>query len=376
MIISLVDNQLIELAMEGTINYAGEQIKEIEKFIGIENDINDAVEKIKGNINGNESTGDSEKDDENGTINKLIGKYVSDKNQEVEDRYGNKIIVPVGFCIVENGKDNVEYKYAGNGIPTVQDGVVIQDEEGNEFVWIPVGKVKNADGSTNEIILGRYTFETDGTPTLVQGIDKCKENIDAVTIYSTSTAWCYETLINTDYVSPANYLEEFINRTQINGGYYLARYEASKGKDGKAKSKANEMPWVSITEKEAVIESAKMYTNNNFLSDIVNSYAWDTAILFIQIYSGENQYSRKYCSNSTILETGLSQDQVCNINDISGNCFEWSTEVSRIGNGTTGRKSIVRGGQVGSTRSYSGVRNGPTMYASYNIGTFRILIFI
>ena len=40
-----------------------------------------------------------------------------------------------------------------------------------------------------------------------------------------------------------------------------------------------------------------MYTDNNFKSDLVNSYAWDTTIVFAQTFDNRldktNQYSKQ-----------------------------------------------------------------------------------
>ena len=97
---------------------------------------------------------------------KNSGKEFTEIKTEVTDSKGNKVVIPGGFKIAEDSGD------------TVQQGIVIEDVsaskdknvEGSQFVWIPVGIFVKDDGSTsNEIVLGRYTFdETDGTPILVQ----------------------------------------------------------------------------------------------------------------------------------------------------------------------------------------------------------------
>ena len=55
-----------------------------------------------------------------------ITNYVT-KNTEVVDKYYNKITIPTGFKVLIGEAS------------TVTEGIVIQDERGNEFVWIPVG---------------------------------------------------------------------------------------------------------------------------------------------------------------------------------------------------------------------------------------------
>ena len=87
---------------------------------------------------------------------------VTDTNHdtlEVKDEFGNIVTVPKGFKVV-----------ISEGI-TVPEGIVIEDANGNQFVWIPVGIVHKDNNPENDetIKLGRYTFdETNGTPTMQQ----------------------------------------------------------------------------------------------------------------------------------------------------------------------------------------------------------------
>ncbi len=52
-------------------------------------------------------------------------------------------------------------------------------------------------------------------------------------------------------------------------------------------------------------------------SDLINSYAWDTAIVFIQKYSGDSDYSRQNSLNTTLVNTGTIGNERCHINDIA-----------------------------------------------------------
>ena len=56
-------------------------------------------------------------------------------NIKAEDSLGNPVTIPGGF------------KFAGEDSDTVEDGIVIEDGEGNQFVWIPVS---NTNGDNNE----------------------------------------------------------------------------------------------------------------------------------------------------------------------------------------------------------------------------------
>ena len=110
---------------------------------------------------------------------------IQDETVTVEDEYGNKVTIPKGFEVVEE-----------EGI-TVPEGIVIQDANGNQFVWIPVGRVYKDASKTNysDIQLGRYTFDGNGTPTLVQAAytDENSKNYEQlVAIIDSDSNACYE----------------------------------------------------------------------------------------------------------------------------------------------------------------------------------------
>ena len=100
-------------------------------------------------------------------------------------------------------------------------------------------------------------------------------------------------------------------------------------------------------------EGADGYNANTFSSDLINSYAWDTAIVFIQTFGGESNYANANKSTS-FTTTGGNQDEFCNINDMSGNAWEWSTETYDY----SSRPCVYRGG-------YYNADNGrPAYYTS------------
>lgn len=96
-------------------------------------------------------------------VSELIGQFIENGNKKAIDQYENIIVIPEGFRIVPNGQNDVKYgDYTGNSSnPSVQEGIVIEDREGNQFVWIPVGEINNKDGSTNMIGLARYVFDVE-----------------------------------------------------------------------------------------------------------------------------------------------------------------------------------------------------------------------
>ena len=164
----------------------------------------------------------------------------------------------------------------------------------------------------------------------------------------------------TEYVNTtAKNINQFISSVNQNKGYYIARFEASYGEDNKPNSKIstgtasteNEVApttegvlWNNITQQNAASVCRNMYSEDYGIeSDLMNSYAWDTALEFIQRYSGNPDYSIDRSGNNATRvpqNTGETGDVVCNIYDISGNYREWTTETS-IGEG---KPTVSRGG--------------------------------
>ena len=299
---------------------------------------------------------------------------VQEENKVAEDENGNPITVPGGFKVVPDTEDNdVDYTYSGDKKPCVQDGIVIEDEEGNQFVWIPVGNIKNKDGTTTTITLGRYTFDTtDATPILKQNADDYERAIEFKQgLYS------YQELLVSNTYTPAKELGNFVNKAKENKGYYLARYEASRGADNKVKSKREKEVWSGITQRDSAEKAQQMYSNEFIESDLINSYSWDTAIVFIQEYSENNKYANKKSINDKdvgILNTGKSGDKVCNIYDMASNCSEWSTEKCMY----NVAPCVDRGGSYNSSQSYNytNARGSSSVSINDKAKSFRPLLYI
>ena len=293
----------------------------------------------------NQVNGTTGSDDNQTTLPKistLVGKVV-DKNTKAEDAYGNKITIPKGFKVVAHGTvaGSATYTYSGDNIPAVQDGIVIENgTDGNQFVWIPVGTIKNKNNTTNTITLGRYEFDSStgalrsNTPVQVASVENCTKVVTINEKYqelSTSREGNSAT-DSTAQNATARNLSEFISTTLANGGYYIARFEASKNTTtNKIESQYNKTVLTSITQPNAAKVARAMYGDTtDYASDLVNSYAWDTAIIFIQTYSGKRDYASYNESKTTkaFTATGKNNDKYCNIFDMSGNACEWTTEYS------------------------------------------------
>ena len=229
--------------------------------------INELNNWIDGKINGTTGGGTTGGDANPSTtpkISTLVGKVV-DKNTKAEDAYGNKITIPKGFKVVAHGTvaGSATYTYSGDNIPAVQDGIVIENgTDGNQFVWVPVGTIKNKDGSTNTITLGRYSnfAKQNGTYVPAQNANNCTQEV-TINTYFKELSTFREGNTATDSTAQnatARNLAEFISTSLSNGGYYIARFEAS-GTASKITSKYDQTVLTNITQANAAKAAREMY---------------------------------------------------------------------------------------------------------------------
>ena len=328
------------------------------------NALNDLDKWIDNQVNGTaggNTTGGDDNPSTSPKISTLVGTVV-DKNTKAEDAYGNKITIPKGFKVVAHGTvaGSATYTYSGDNIPAVQDGIVIENgTDGNQFVWVPVGTIKNKNNTTNTITLGRYEFDSNtgalksNTPVQVASVENCTQEVTINTNYKELSVFRAgnSATDSTAQNATARNLEEFISTTLANGGYYIARFEAS-GTASKITSKYNQTVLGNITQPNAAKLAREMYgeikENNKlvYASDLVNSYAWDTAIIFIQTYSIGEDASRYASQNksTSFANTGINNDKYCNIYDMSGNASEWTTESSTGSVNSSSYPCVNRGG--------------------------------
>ena len=313
-----------------------------------------------------------------GTLESVKGTETT--NTTVKDNLGNQVVVPAGFKVV-NKDDNVT------------DGIVVEDVShsetaGSQFVWIPVGEViKDSAGNKETITLSRYTFADDnvGTPT-----DKGAETID--NYYTEDTASNH----NSSYGNTiAKDIEDFKNKvTNTTHGYYIGRYESRTSIERKSETdkptqitiKPDKYVYNYITQLQAAELSRGMYSSDsNFESDLMNSYAWDTAIVFLQKFDNRankaslKPYSRQNSLNDSLasqgtnnLSEGSKQDVICNVYDMASNCWEWTTETYSDPKGPCTR----RGGSYFSSKNCTRLRNYNDTDFIYDDVSFRPLLYI
>ena len=306
---------------------------------------------------------------ENGTLGKVTGSEKT--NTTVKDSLGNQVVVPAGFKVV-NKDDNVT------------DGIVVEDVShsataGSQFVWIPVGDViKDSAGNKETITLGRYSFDSSGNATAYSGT------------YTEDTASNH----NSSYGNTiAKDIEDFQNKvTNTTHGYYIGRYESRTSTERKSKTdkltqitvKPDKYVYNYTTQSQAAELSRGMYSSDsNFESDLMNSYAWDTAIVFLQKFDNRANKTKPYSQQNSLNDSLASQgtnnlsdaskkDVICNVYDMASNCVEWTTETST----NSSYPCTYRGGLYGISDYYASNRSSRYTTGSDNNISFRTLLYM
>ena len=345
--------------------------------------------------------GEKKKIDANGNIIESIQSLktkgtVFKDTTTLEDTYGNQVKIPKGF------------KIANDSATDVTGGIVIEDATytktiGSQFIWIPVGTgenaIKKANNETVDIALGRYEFTkiSDGT---IKTSELSDRNYTEDTTASHNRS--YGNAIAKD-------IEKFKTSANSNHGYYIGRYEAGvvdynssvstsnsnnetnwtgyTGDNIKLVCKKEQQVWNYVTQNKASELSRDMYKSEaKVTSDLINSYAWDTAIVFIQkcgTESNSSTYSYTVGQSSTstsapqttgtnILSATSKVDKQCNIFDMAGNCREWTTETCS----NSDNPCVYRGGSCYYSNRYTSIRSGySTSNASSNL-SFRPLLYL
>ena len=386
------EDENLKIAIAGSYGTDGKlnlkDLKDNLKNQGIDYDKNNTGFPLEVIVNGKKK-----KIDANGNIIESIQSLktkgtVFKDTTTLEDTYGNQVTIPKGF------------KIADDSATEVTGGIVIEDATytntiGSQFVWIPVGTgenaIKKANKETVDIALGRYSFtqNSDGTVTTSEFSDRD---------YTEDTTANH----NSDYKNAiANNIEAFETSVKNNYGYYIGRYEAGItgydrldeenrnwiGTNIQVVCKAGQEVWNYIRQPKASEVSRNMYGSEaKVTSDLINSYAWDTAIVFIQkcgTESNSSTYSKTdglsststrepQTSGTNILNATKKVDKQCNIFDMAGNCLEWTTETCC----GSSYPSVIRGGVYFDSDWCTSRRDYSSISDAYSTLSFRPLLYL
>ena len=254
-----------------------------------------------------------------------------------------------GIVISDNKNDKNKYR---------NQKVVGTDLLGNQYVWIPC----TTDSSSSDLQYARTEWGVE-----VDGDDNSRAIKDELTLTDASVTYSDADTANGINADVSKEIVAQIKAEKASvaqyGGYYIGRYEVGRNSDT-AVVKYNQTPYASITWSTAYGLAKKIITNSEVNSYLCSSYAWDTAVNFIQNNSTAKNYATsiegfngnwnpqavkdpsgnviKPAGTSQQLNTGLTT-QFCNIFDMGGNEAEFTTEL----NPGTSETVVLRGGHYG-----------------------------
>ena len=244
-------------------------------------------------------------------------------NIELHDKNGAKIIVPAGFKVVNT--DDL----------TVEKGIVVEDSKRNQYVWIPC----TTEDSKSQLQFKRteWDVEDDG------GTKASKDELTLTCPENYSDNGLTYAVVN-EIVTQVKAEKDSVRR---NGGYYIGRYEVGD-ENGTSVIKADQTPMASIMWSTAYGKAKGIGGGPGATTYLCSSYAWDTAINFIQnngfpnyAKAREDSYNENWVDNNVKdskgniikvankaerLPTGKTTPK-CNIYDMGGNAVEFTTEV-------------------------------------------------
>lgn len=256
-----------------------------------------------------------------------------------------------GIVISDNKNDKNKYR---------NQKVVGTDLLGNQYVWIPC----TTDSTSSKLQYARTEWGVE-----VDGNDNSRAIKDELTLTDASVTYSDADTANGINADVSKEIVAQIKAEKASvaqyGGYYIGRYEVGKNGDT-AVVKYNQTPYAEITWSTAYGLAKKIITNSEVNSYLCSSYAWDTAVNFIQNNSTAKNYATsiegfngnwnpqavkdpsgnviKPAGTSQQLNTGLTT-QFCNIFDMGGNEAEFTTEL----NPGTSETVVLRGGYYNNT---------------------------
>lgn len=229
----------------------------------------------------------------------------------------------------------------------IDEGIVIEDEEGNQFVWVPV----------NISEFERNTFGIDSTPLGYRTIltDEADKDIQWNTLaneeLATKSGGIWEPKEEQEY-------KDLLESVKKYSGFYIGRYEATWASgDSIENCKPGSKKSTEATEKRAVNKSGalfnyvsanesyeiskRMYQDNpTVVSHLTYGIEWDAALQWMlktgtrtqeEITQDSSTWGNTYIDSFShtigIINTGAFEETKSNnIYDMAGNLFEWTRE--------------------------------------------------
>ena len=342
------------------------------------------------------------------------GCYLVSRTIDGEAASSTNPIIPAGFKPINT---NTSVWGEGESAPTtsnIKAGLVIEDKDGNQFVWVPV------DG--NQVKYQKHEYAT-----------SIFDDTSASTADTGNGNWKTQ-----DYRNYNDWQDEGGNTSSVTryGGFYIARYEAGIPENASfygntqgsqyittrdvttyiPVSKEKQPVWNFISQANAKTVAEKMYNTLSVKSSLIDSYAWDTVttciastehdvtnsttwgnylnsafsingLYAIHTFSDVWNYAPTYNKGTYSIETGnrietatgaSERNKAKNIYDLAGNVSEWTTETGKHGTVDT-IYAVTRGGSIEKEGENSPIsfKYGNDIATTTNVTNgFRVVLYV
>lgn len=287
-----------------------------------------------------------------------------DKNGEYKDKNGDVATVPAGFQVSET-----------LGMNTIKEGLVIQDEEENQFVWIPVDDINdiaketsNENGNTN--YEGKlYDFTSTSAKekeTYGVGTESNREPDIISDDSNGDNLYIINNLLKTTYTDSSELektLQEdyntIINSISTYHGFYVSRYEISKSSNNTAQSKPDNTVLTTETGSANKWYGLYAYGKTYNTSSVGSSMIWGSQ------YDAIMRWMQK--ERIDVTDIGTSNQTLKNIYDLCDGYYELTLEAS-------GENRVARG--VSDSDSTNSVSSRIDTIPDGQLGSSRFILYI
>ena len=287
-----------------------------------------------------------------------------DKNGEYKDKNGDVATIPAGFHVSET-----------LGMNTIKEGLVIQDEEENQFVWIPVDDINdiaketsNENGNTN--YEGKlYDFTSTSAKekeTYGVGTESNREPDIISDDNNGDNLYLINNLLKTTYTDSSELgktLQEdyntIINSISTYHGFYVSRYEISKSSNNTAQSKPDNTVLTTETGSANKWYGLYAYGKTYNTSSVGSSMIWGSQ------YDAIMRWMQK--ERIDVTDIGTSNQTLKNIYDLCDGYYELTLEAS-------GENRVARG--VSDSDSTNSVSSRIDTIPDGQLGSSRFILYI